>query len=152
VTYRPPDYYDFHERIHRRVTQGDLTGVSTLTGEHRSDVSRRHNPEEPKNLHLFNACRELAAWREVNPTIFELEVEMVTDFIFSLKEPKSNIKATDELTLKHLCDRLTTALFEGTPGEVHSAKLKLFNVLDGDLRQPRVMSAAEREREIRQAG
>jgi hypothetical protein len=145
-----PGSYDFHERIHSLIVHGNIKKVADEVHKHRSQLSRELNPDEPTDCALYEACLELAAWRKVQPEIFEVQAETLTDLIVSLRGSGQTGAADDDAELKRLCDGMTTALLTRDEGEIRSAMFKLHGFLDSRVRRP--MSAAERCREVRLAG
>jgi len=130
------DYYELQGRIYERIVHGNIQKVANITKRHRSDHSREWNPDEPKNPPVCEAADELVAWKEIQPEIFEMQADFLTDVIIRLRVGDYlGINDADRVAVKGACDGLTTAMQMRDEDAERSAIVKLRAMLDSRLRQ-----------------
>lgn len=130
------DAYDFIERVYRRIVHGNFQKVANLTKKHRSQHSREWNPEEPLNPPVVETCEELIAWKEVQPEVFEMQADLLTDVIVRLRAGDFlGVQNAGRVEMQGALNKLTTAWLREDEEAERSAMVTLRAMLDSRLRQ-----------------
>jgi hypothetical protein len=81
--FNPPSQEEFEARLRDCFKNGDITSVSSLTGQHRTSLSRQLNPEEPERSSLYETAVLLEGCRATRAELFEDVVGVLLSFIES---------------------------------------------------------------------